>query len=51
MVEIQKYVPAASALLSLQCDIESYLALTELLSLSLSIDHVSSILPFVPLCF
>lgn len=25
MVEIQKYVPAASALLFLQCDLESYL--------------------------
>ncbi|RDX99530.1 Methyl-CpG-binding domain-containing protein 2, partial [Mucuna pruriens] len=36
MVEVQKYVPAASASLSLQCYLESYLAFSELLFL---VDH------------
>jgi len=40
MPEVEKYVPSASALLSLQCDLESYLVLIELLS--------SSLLHFVP---
>jgi hypothetical protein len=46
MVEVQKYVPAASALLSLQRDLESYLVL---IIVSIIIKHwLSSFLYFAP---
>jgi len=48
MPEVEKYVCCASVLLSLQCDLESYLVLIELLSSSFFKIDFQSFLHFAP---